>query len=159
MFIQSTAVAFKQGAVLILGSAGIGKTTLALRLMEKGADLIADDGVALNTQKDKIWVSTPCSMRGCLELKGLGILSGWKVKKRAPLRCVIQLTDKPVKPQTDSKTFSLDDVSVPLFELSALDLGLDVQAMAAFWVAIGKISLFSELNMVEQNKLQFLKRG
>src|SRR3546814_11755709 len=45
--IQGSAVAIGGRAVLIIGPPGSGKTSLALALIDRGATLIGDDGVAL----------------------------------------------------------------------------------------------------------------
>ncbi|MBR6231679.1 MAG: serine kinase, partial [Alphaproteobacteria bacterium] len=47
MDIQATAVSYKKHAILIQGPSGIGKTSLALQLIERGAFLIGDDVVEL----------------------------------------------------------------------------------------------------------------
>ncbi len=159
MFIQATAVSFQKGAVLIFGSAGIGKSTLALQLMAQGARLIADDGIELRTVKGRLMAFAPETMRGCLALRGLGIFSGWPVRRRAQVRCVIRLTmEEKNDPLPAAQFYTVDDISVPLFELNALDRALDLKVLTAFWVSIGKISLFSNLDMVKQKQMQFCKK-
>ena len=64
MFVQATAVSFQKGAVLIMGPAGSGKSTLALKLIEKGARLIADDGVMITARRGHLIATPPDAMRG-----------------------------------------------------------------------------------------------
>ena len=41
--------------VLIEGESGSGKSSLALALIDRGAVLVGDDGVALETRGDRLW--------------------------------------------------------------------------------------------------------
>lgn len=158
MFIQATSVCFKRNAVLIMGPAGIGKSALALRLMEKGARLIADDGVEIVKSGRRLLVRAPDAMRGCLEVRGIGIVCGFPCRRQAHLRCVIQLTNEKTERLPTLDNWTQSGISVPLFYLNPSDPLLDLKALTAFRVALGKFSLFSELNMVKQTQIQFFKK-
>jgi HPr kinase/phosphorylase len=87
--IHGTCVARDSAGVLILGPSGSGKSDLALRLIGRGFDLVADDQVDL----DDGVARAPDALAGLLEARGLGIvrlpyLSWVKVK------LVIALTDR-----------------------------------------------------------------
>ena len=56
--------------VLIRGKSGAGKSDLALRLIDAGAVLVADDQVLLENKT----ASAPARLRGLLEVRGLGIV-------------------------------------------------------------------------------------
>jgi serine kinase of HPr protein (carbohydrate metabolism regulator) len=75
---QSTCVALgaphSQRAVLIEGAPGCGKSSLALALIDRGACLVGDDGVALSTRDGRLFASPAPATRGLLEVRGLGIL-------------------------------------------------------------------------------------
>jgi HPr kinase/phosphorylase len=61
----------RQGAwVLLLGPAGAGKSDLALRLLSRGFELVADDQVEIT---DGI-ARAPPALAGLLEVRGLGIM-------------------------------------------------------------------------------------
>ena len=61
--------------VLLTGKSGVGKSDLALRLIEnKGAVLVADDMVRLQIRENKIFGSAPDNIKGLLEVRGVGIL-------------------------------------------------------------------------------------
>jgi HPr kinase/phosphorylase len=73
---HASAVAFGPfGGVLILGPSGAGKSRLALRLIEAGAQLIADDQVFLTACDGALYARAPGSIAGKLEMRGLGIIS------------------------------------------------------------------------------------
>jgi HPr kinase/phosphorylase len=56
--------------VLLLGSAGAGKSDLLLRLLGRGFDLVADDQVVITEGQ----VTAPEPLAGLLEVRGLGIV-------------------------------------------------------------------------------------
>ena len=60
--------------VLLRGPSGAGKSDLALRLMDGGAILVADDRVNLTRAKDSVHMSAPANLAGKLEIRGLGII-------------------------------------------------------------------------------------
>ena len=75
--IHGTCVAIEETAVVFLGPPGSGKSDLALRLIDDGALLIADDRIDLSIDTyhgDKILMATaPQQIAGLLEVRGIGI--------------------------------------------------------------------------------------
>ncbi len=69
--VHGTCVARDGAGVLLLGPAGAGKSDLALRLMARGFDLVADDQVLIEDGTAR----PPAPLAGLLEVRGLGILS------------------------------------------------------------------------------------
>ncbi len=72
--IHATAVAVDAEGVLLIGPSGCGKSDLALRLLDGGAMLIADDRVDLRRDGDGVIASSPSNIAGMLEVRGLGIV-------------------------------------------------------------------------------------
>ncbi|MDM7321972.1 MAG: hypothetical protein P3W87_001540 [Gammaproteobacteria bacterium] len=88
--------------VLILGSAGIGKSELALDLVSRGHALIADDSPMFTQQADGRWLGRcPFPLQDFLEVRGLGILNIRRlfgdraVCAEHPLDFVIRLEETP----------------------------------------------------------------
>lgn len=77
--LHASCVAFGDRGVLILGPSGAGKSALALQLMGLGADLVADDRVALRVQDGGLVASAPPGLPPLIEARGIGLL-------HAPLR-------------------------------------------------------------------------
>ncbi|HYB10004.1 MAG TPA: HPr kinase/phosphatase C-terminal domain-containing protein [Alphaproteobacteria bacterium] len=61
-------------AVLLRGPPGSGKSDLALRLIDRGARLVADDRVDLRSRGKKLIASAPQPIAGRIEVRGLGIV-------------------------------------------------------------------------------------
>jgi serine kinase of HPr protein (carbohydrate metabolism regulator) len=60
--------------VLLLGASGAGKSDLALRCLDLGFHLVADDRVVLWTSGDSLYGAPPDSLAGLVEARGIGIL-------------------------------------------------------------------------------------
>mgnify|MGYP003651722531 CR=1 FL=1 len=82
VIVHATAVAFDSAeaggagpvGVLLRGAPGSGKSDLALRLIDRGATLVADDRTVLRRQGAAVLLSPPDTIRGRLEVRGLGIV-------------------------------------------------------------------------------------
>ncbi len=72
--LHGTAIARNGRAALLLGGAGAGKSSLALQLLALGADLVADDAVALNLTGGRVMLSCAPSIKGMIEARGIGLL-------------------------------------------------------------------------------------
>lgn len=68
-----TCVAIEGRGLLIEGRPGSGKSTLALALIDRGAALVGDDGVALDYRGDRLWAHPPPKIAGKLEIRGVGL--------------------------------------------------------------------------------------
>jgi len=72
---HATAIAIDGKGVLIIGSAGTGKSSLALQLMALGFTLVADDQTELMRRDDMLWAASPASIKGMVEARGIGLLN------------------------------------------------------------------------------------
>ena len=60
--------------ILILGPAGSGKSSLALKLMGLGADLVSDDRTFVMRESDRLIATCPDEIKGKIEARGIGLL-------------------------------------------------------------------------------------
>ena len=88
--VHGTSVALGGDGVLLRGPSGCGKSDLALRLIDGGARLIADDQTELRLSGRDVIASPPATIAGQLEVRGVGILRVPFVS-RIPLRLVVDL--------------------------------------------------------------------
>ncbi len=98
MLVHATCVALRMGrpwrAVLLRGPSGAGKSDLALRLIDRGARLVADDQTALTRRGRTVTASAPARIAGLIEARGIGIvkLARSQLTVRAPVRLLVDLT-------------------------------------------------------------------
>lgn len=59
---------------LLLGPPGSGKSDLALRLIDAGFALVADDRVDIEARPDGPVASAPAALAGLIEVRGIGIV-------------------------------------------------------------------------------------
>src|SRR3546814_18193683 len=71
--IHASCVAPGHGGVLILGQSGQGKSDLALRLMDRGARLVADDRCDIWHERGGPWCRPPETQAGQIEGRGMGL--------------------------------------------------------------------------------------
>jgi HPr kinase/phosphorylase len=88
--LHATCIAFDGGGVLLTGASGSGKSDLALRALEAGASLVADDRVVLTRADGRLIAEPPPQLAGLIEVRGLGILR-WPHLPRAELRLIVAL--------------------------------------------------------------------
>ncbi len=92
--IHATAVSIGGRAVLLLGPSGSGKSDLALRLIDRGATLIADDRVALTVDGGTLRASPPPTIAGLIEVRGVGIVPEAHVAG-VPVALLVDLAHPP----------------------------------------------------------------
>lgn len=88
--IHGTSVALGGDGILLQGPSGSGKSDLALRLIDGGARLVADDQTELSLVQGELRLSAPAAIAGRIEVRGVGILPVPTVAS-APLRLVVAL--------------------------------------------------------------------
>lgn len=72
--VHATSVAMFGYAILLVGRSGVGKSDLALRLIDRGAILIADDYTLLSQSGGHLIARCPDTIRGLLEVRGIGLI-------------------------------------------------------------------------------------
>ncbi|MDH3737662.1 MAG: HPr kinase/phosphatase C-terminal domain-containing protein [Alphaproteobacteria bacterium] len=96
VLLHATAVALPVDAgwagVLLRGTPGSGKSDLALRLIDQGARLIADDQTELCPTDAALMLRAPARTAGRLEVRGLGLVPVATVDQ-APLVLAADLVD------------------------------------------------------------------
>jgi HPr kinase/phosphorylase len=90
LLLHATAVAIDGRAVLLRGASGSGKSDLALRLIDAGARLVADDQSELCREGDTIIVRAPAPIAGLIEVRGVGIMR-LDALTEAPVALIVDL--------------------------------------------------------------------
>jgi HPr kinase/phosphorylase len=89
--IHASCVAIGAKGVLILGESGAGKSDLALRLIDDGARLVADDRTELYLARGGLYARAPKTIAGLIEARGLGVVA-LPCRKTVRLALAVRLT-------------------------------------------------------------------
>jgi HPr kinase/phosphorylase len=115
--VHGTAIAWLDRGILLLGRPGSGKSDLALRLIDAGARLVADDLVALEATGNRL-VARAHGAPGLIELRGQGIFRQAALAEAA-IDIVVRLgpATEPIERLPPAGQVALADVTLPAFDL------------------------------------------
>jgi len=117
--IHATCIAIAGTGVLIRGPSGAGKSDLALRLIDGGAELVADDYCETRAEGEQLLVQAPANIAGKIELRGYGI-AALPYRKSAAVRLVVDLMpEKDIERMPETTTCIVDGVSLPRLMVDA----------------------------------------
>ena len=88
--VYGTSIALGGDGILLRGPSGSGKSDLALRMIDGGARLVADDQTELRRLGGELRMSAPPAIAGQLEIRGVGIMRV-PAMPAAVLRLVVDL--------------------------------------------------------------------
>ncbi len=114
--IHATAVARDGHAVLLLGASGAGKSDLALRLIDRGWRLVADDRVVLSVFAGQLIASAPPVLAGLMEVRGVGIVPEPAVS--APVVLALDLEALPER-LPEAATRDYHGITIPVLAFDA----------------------------------------
>ena len=117
--IHASTVAIDGRAVLITGPSGSGKSDLALRLLDRGFALVSDDQTIVRKSGTRLTASAPPTIRGKLEIRGVGIVTMDQVDDQ-PVALVVELTSDIRRLPDDSRERPIMGVPVPLISVDAM---------------------------------------
>jgi HPr kinase/phosphorylase len=122
LLVHGTAIAIEGDAILLRGPPGAGKSDLALRLIEGGARLLADDQALLRRADKHILVRAPAAIAGLIEVRGVGIVRVDSLDE-APLELVVDLVPAAqVERIPDNRFEVLLGLSIPLIALAPFEV-------------------------------------
>jgi RNase adaptor protein for sRNA GlmZ degradation len=133
--IHATCIALGNGprpaGVLLRGPSGAGKSDLALRLIDRGARLVADDRTDLHLIDGELRARAPTTIAGRMEVRGLGIANLPRVDD-VPLRLVVDLVDhEAVERLPEETSCELFGVEVPYLRLDPFQSSADAKLRLA----------------------------
>ena len=117
--IHASTVAVDGRAVLITGPSGSGKSDLTLRLLDRGFALVSDDQTIVRKSGTRLIASAPPTIRGKLEIRGIGIVTMDQVDDQ-PVALIVELTSDIRRLPDDSRERPIMGVPVPLISVDAM---------------------------------------
>ncbi len=106
---------------MLRGPSGAGKSDLALRLIDGGARLVADDQTELVRQGDRVLARPPAALAGRIEARSVGILEVPYLPS-APVVLVCDLVPPAdIVRLPEPATVDLQGVEFPLFRLTPFE--------------------------------------
>lgn len=119
--LHATCVAIGGAGVLLRGPSGAGKSDLALRLIDSGAVLVADDRVDILLQGGRLIGAAPDTIAGMIEVRGVGVI---RIAHAGPtlIALVVDLVarNEVQRLPTDAHT-DLLDIAIRYLRLNAFD--------------------------------------
>lgn len=73
--VHASCVELAGAGILLRGPSGSGKSDLALRLIDAGGRLVADDRTDLAAEDGQLIASSPAAIAGQMEIRGIGIVT------------------------------------------------------------------------------------
>jgi len=104
--------------VLIEGPSGAGKSDLALRALDAGFRLVADDHTVVFVSGGRLWGKAPEPLAGLIEVRGLGVVAA-DALPFAEIVMLVRCVESPdaVERLPDPRLETIAGVSLPIFEL------------------------------------------
>lgn len=127
--LHASCVAIRGVAVLIFGASGSGKSDLALRLMDRGAVLVADDYTIVRREEDRLFASAPERIAGQIEVRGIGIVAADHVGD-IMVSLIVDL-DAPVERLPDAEVRKIAGLDVPAIALAGFEASAPIKVALA----------------------------
>jgi len=139
--VHASCVAIDGAGLLLRGPSGSGKSDLALRLIDFGAQLVADDQVAIEREGGRAIARPVERLAGLLEVRGLGVVRLDHLAA-APLVLVVDLVAADrVERMPEPSTVSLCEIELPLIQADPFPVSAVAKLRLAARVVAGSILL------------------
>lgn len=129
--VHATCIAIDDHGVLLIGKSGAGKSDLALRLIDRGAELVSDDYTIVTAHDGRLHATAPATIAGRIEIRGLGIVV-MPARTSAPIALVIALDQiVPRMPPEMVAERTIAGIEIPLVALDPFEHSAPVKVEKA----------------------------
>lgn len=132
--LHATCVAIEGRGVLLLAPPGAGKSDLALRLIDRGAMLVGDDGVMVAARDGRLLARCGPNIAGRIEVRGIGIVTLPYVAEVALALAVALDRPVPRMPDEPLPTRTIAGIELPVLALAPFEASTPVKIEKALSV-------------------------
>jgi serine kinase of HPr protein (carbohydrate metabolism regulator) len=124
--LHASCVSIGGRAVLIEGHSGSGKSDLALRLIDRGAALVADDYTITRRIAGKLAASAPPNITGLIEVRGVGLVS-MPFESDIPVALIVTISSAIDRLPDDTGERTIAGVVVPAGLIAPLEASAPIK--------------------------------
>ena len=128
--LHATSVAIGGRAVLLCGPSGMGKSDLALRLIDRGAILISDDYTILKWVDGRLEATAPPTITGKMEVRGLGVVD-MPCIDYARVALIVDLSSDIDRMPPDLEERVIAGADVPVVKIAPLEASAPIKVELA----------------------------
>lgn len=129
--IHASTVAIDGRAVMIEGPPGSGKSDLALRLLDRGARLVADDQTLVVRTPAGLVARSPRTIEGRMEVRGIGIAE-FPHLAEAPVALLVRLDPEPPRlPERRRRVIAGQEVRIVILDPRPASAAIKVELALA----------------------------
>ncbi len=116
--------------MLLCGPSGVGKSDLALRLIDRGATLISDDYTRLVEVEGRLFARAPDRIAGMMEVRGIGLIEVPHADNIA-VSLAVELCGSVERMPAEAMTQSIAGVQIPCLKLAAFEASAPIKVELA----------------------------
>jgi len=131
MTLHATCIAIDGRGILFTGRPGAGKSDLAFRLIDRGAELVSDDGTLIEMREGRLIASAPATIAGRIEVRGVGILTLPHRARVALALCVALDQAVPRMPEEPLPAYEIEGLALPLLAIAPFEASAPVKVEQA----------------------------
>ena len=119
--LYASCVEWDHTGILICGGSGSGKSDLALRLIDAGAELVADDRPIVENRDGRLIATCPDLIKGLIEVRGIGIVEQPFIRETTVLLKINLRPAAEIERLPAPETELIENVPVSVFNLDAFE--------------------------------------
>jgi serine kinase of HPr protein (carbohydrate metabolism regulator) len=128
--LHATSVAIDGRAVLLCGASGMGKSDLALRLIDRGAILISDDYTIIKWVDGRLEATAPSTIVGKMEVRGIGVVD-MPCTDYARIALIVDLSNDIDRMPLDPELRAIAGTDVPVVRIAPFEASAPIKVELA----------------------------